>query len=105
MALAALPSATTAARSGADSAPTTPTRWTSVLSPRTAGMTMAAAMTARMSTVPMRKARPRSRSRSSRAATRPTSPGSGSSLIGVAPGSGGRIRVPEFSRGRDPERR
>ena len=69
----ALADATTTAWSGADSDPTTPTRWGWGVDLVRTGMMMAPATTARMTTVPMRKIRPRNRSRISRAATRPTS--------------------------------
>ena len=64
---------TTAARKGAERAPTRPTRWGSGFPLSSVGMTMAAATTARMSRVPTRKILPQNRSRISRAATKPTS--------------------------------
>ena len=64
---------TTAARKGAESAPTMPTRWGCGFPVSSVGMTMAAATTAKMSRVPTRKILPRNRSRISRAATSPTS--------------------------------
>ena len=69
-----VPTATVAARSGAERAPTTATCSTRGCPLRRTGMTMAAATTARMSSVPTRKTFPRTRSRTSLSAIKPVSP-------------------------------
>jgi hypothetical protein len=80
-----VPAAAMAARSGADSEPTTPACWTRALSRVSTGITMAAATAARSSTVPARNSLPRTRSRTSRAATRPVSPNRGAALRAAVP--------------------
>jgi hypothetical protein len=67
--------AATTWRPSEDNPPTTPTRW--VVGPPLewiVGMTTAAATPTNMTMVPIRKMRPRTRSRISRPATKPTSP-------------------------------